>query len=151
MLERILARMCFAALAVAASTAAFAQSYPERPVKIIVPFSPGGSTDVTARLIADGLSRQFHQQFIVENRPGAAGAIGVVAKSNPDGYTLGLSGVGPTAVIPIVDPKLNYNPSRDLDVVAGLSAVDLMLAVRPNFPGTTLKEVLDYAAKNPGR
>ena len=73
-----------------------AQTYPERTVKIIVPFVPGGSTDVTARILAEGLTKAFNQQVIVENKPGASGTVGVdaVAKSRPDGYTLGLSGVG---------------------------------------------------------
>ena len=130
---------------------AHAQTYPERTVKIIVPFVPGGSTDVTARILAEGLTKTFNQQVIVENKPGASGTVGIdaVAKSRPDGYTLGLSGVGPTAIIPMIDPNLPYNPARDLDVVAGLSTVDLMLVTRPDFAHTTLAAVIEFARKNP--
>jgi tripartite-type tricarboxylate transporter receptor subunit TctC len=143
---RVLAGLLLAMWVASAS----AQTYPDHPVRIIVPFVPGGSTDVTARIIAEGLSTTFKQQFVVENKPGAAGTLGVdaVAKSKPDGYTLGLSGVGPTAIIPIVDPKLSYNPSRDLDTIVGLSAIDVVLVARPDFGPKTLRETLDYAKAN---
>ena len=132
---------------------AAAQSYPQRPVRVIVPFVPGGSTDVTARLLADEMSVIFSQQFVVENRPGAAGTTGidVVAKSKPDGNTLGLSGVGPTVVIPMIDPKLPYSPARDLDIVAAISAIDLVLVTRPDFGPRTLQETLDFARANPDK
>lgn len=135
------------------SAPAFAQTYPERPVRIIVPFSPGGSTDVTARVLADGLSKRLKQQFIVENKPGAAGTTGIdlIAKSKPDGYNIGLSGVGPTAIIPMIDPTLPYNPAKDLDTIAVLTAIDLVLVARPNFGPKTLKEVIAYAKANPGK
>ena len=130
-----------------------AQPYPDKSVRLIVPFPPGGATDVTARILADELSTRFKQTFVVENRAGAAGAIGIdqVAKSKPDGYTLGVSGVGPTAIFPILDPKLSYNPARDLDVIAGLSAVDLIFIARNNLPASNMKELLDYARANPGK
>lgn len=130
-----------------------AQTYPDKSVRLIVPFPPGGATDVTARILADELSTRFKQTFVVENRAGAAGAIGIdqVAKSKPDGYTLGVSGVGPTAIFPILDPKLSYNPARDLDVIAGLSAVDLIFIARNNLPASNMKELLDYARANPGK
>ena len=139
------------ALGSAIPAMAHAQAYPERTVKVIVPFVPGGSTDVTARILAEGLTKIFHQQVIVENKPGASGTVGVdaVAKSRPDGYTLGLSGVGPTAIIPMIDPNLPYNPTRDLDVIAGLSTVDLMLVTRADFAHTTLAAVIEFARKNP--
>lgn len=132
---------------------AFAQNYPERPVRIVVPFSPGGSTDVTARVLAEGLTKRLKQQFIVENKPGAAGTTGIdlIAKSKPDGYSIGLSGVGPTAIIPMIDPSLPYSPDRDLDTIAVLTAIDLVLVTRPNFEAKTLKEVIAYAKANPGK
>lgn len=140
-------------LAMQATAPAFAQAYPDKSVRLIVPFPPGGATDVTARVLADELTHRFKQTFVVENRAGAAGAIGIdqVAKSKPDGYTLGVSGVGPTAIFPILDPKLSYNPARDLDVIAGLSAVDLVFIARNNLPANTMKELLDYAKANPGK
>ncbi len=120
---------------------------------MIVPFPPGGATDVTARILADELTAKFKQTFVIENRAGAAGAIGIdqVAKSKPDGYTLGVSGVGPTAIFPIIDPKLSYSPARDLDMIAGLSAVDLFLIARLGFPANNMKELIDYARANPGK
>lgn len=140
-------------LASQATAPAFAQAYPDKSVRLIVPFPPGGATDVTARVLADELTHRFKQTFVVENRAGAAGAIGIdqVAKSKPDGYTLGVSGVGPTAIFPILDPKLSYNPARDLDVIAGLSAVDLVFIARNNLPANTMKELLEYAKANPGK
>ncbi|WP_160170428.1 tripartite tricarboxylate transporter substrate binding protein [Afipia sp. P52-10] len=132
---------------------AHAQTYPDKPVRLIVPFPPGGATDVTGRVLAEELTAYFKQTFVVENRAGAAGAIGIdqVAKAKPDGYTLGVSGVGPTAIFPILDPKLSYNPARDLDVIAGLSAVDLIFAARNNLPANTMKDVIAYARANPGK
>ncbi len=152
---KILLSGLFAALLLtqAPATPAAAQTYPDKSVRLIVPFPPGGATDVTARILADELSTRFKQTFIVENRAGAAGTIGIdqVAKSKPDGYTLGVSGVGPTAIFPILDPKLSYSPARDLDVIAGLSAVDLIFIARNNLPANNMKELLDYARANPGK
>ena len=145
--------VAFLLLTQAEVSPAAAQTYPDKSVRLIVPFPPGGATDVTARILADELSTRFKQTFVVENRAGAAGAIGIdqVAKSKPDGYTLGVSGVGPTAIFPILDPKLSYSPARDLDVIAGLSAVDLIFIARNNLPASNMRELLDYARANPGK
>src|SRR5262245_41212190 len=120
---------------------------------MIVPFPAGGATDVTGRILAEELTARFKQTFIVENRPGAAGTIGIdqVAKSKADGYTLGVSGVGPTAIFPILDSKLSYNPARDLDMIAGLSAVDLFIIARQGFPANNMKELIEYARADPGK
>src|SRR3954470_14567693 len=103
-----------------------AQTYPDKPIKLIVPFAPGGSTDLTGRIVGEALASILKQPVVIENRPGAAATIGIdlVAKSKPDGYTLGVSGVGATAIVPLIDPKLPYQPLRDLDIIAGLSAVE---------------------------
>ena len=108
---------------------------------------------MTARIIGEGLAAELKQPFVIENRPGAAGTIGVdlVAKSKPDGYTIGLSGVGPTSIIPAIDKNLAYNFERDLEVVAGLSAVDGFIVARADFPHKDIKEMLDYARANPGK
>ena len=150
-LQSILAALLMCAPVFANS--AIAQTYPDKPVRVIVPFTPGGSTDLTARIIAEGLGTVLKQSFVVENRPGAAGTIGVdlVAKSKPDGYTIGLSGVGPTSIIPAIDAKLSYNFARDLDVVAGLSAVDGFIVARTQLPQNNIKEVLEFARANPGK
>ena len=128
-----------------------AQTYPDRPVRLIVPFTPGGATDVNARILAAELTSILKQPFVIDNRPGASGSIGIdlVAKAAPDGYTLGVSGVGPTAILPIIDAKLPYNPARDLEVVAGLGRVDFMLVARPGLPVTTLTDLIAYAKANP--
>jgi tripartite-type tricarboxylate transporter receptor subunit TctC len=151
---RLLLSLLLAVLFVHGAAAPLAaQTWPDRSVRMIVPFPAGGATDVTARILAEELTAMFKQTFIVENRPGAAGAIGIdqVAKSKPDGYTLGVSGVGPTAIFAILDPKLSYNPQRDLDMIAGLSAVDLIFAARPGFPANNMKEFIAYAQANPGK
>ncbi len=128
-----------------------AQTYPDRLVRLIVPFTPGGATDVNARILAAELTSILKQPFVIDNRPGASGSIGIdlVAKAAPDGYTLGVSGVGPTAILPIIDAKLPYNPARDLEVVAGLGRVDFMLVARPGLPVTTLTDLIAYAKANP--
>lgn len=151
-------RRCFAAVAtvmlvVLATHPVSAQSYPDKSVRVIVPFPAGGATDATARILADELTARLKQSFIPDNRPGAAGAIGIdqVAKSKPDGYTLGVSGVGPTAIFPALDPKLSYNPARDLDVIAGLSAVDLIFIARNSFGPGDMKQLIKYAQDNPGK
>src|SRR5690606_7045207 len=102
-----------------------AQSYPDKPIRLVVAFTPGGSTDATARIAGEAMSEVLGQSVVSENRPGAAATLGIdlVAKSKPDGYTLGVSGVGATAIIPIIDPKLPYQPARDLDIIAGLNSV----------------------------
>lgn len=130
-----------------------AQTYPDRPVRLIVPFPPGGATDVNARILAAELTALLKQPFVIDNRPGASGTIGIdlVAKAPPDGYTLGVSGVGPTAILPIIDPKLPYNPARDLEIVAGLGRIDFVLVARPGLPVANLPELVAYAKANPGK
>jgi len=132
---------------------ASAQTYPDRAIKMIVPFPPGGATDVTGRIIADAMSASLGQPVVVENRPGAAATIGIdlVAKSKPDGYTLGVAGVGPTAIIPLLDPKLSYQPLRDLDMIAGLNVVDMVFVALPGLKQTSLKDVLDAARAEPDK
>jgi tripartite-type tricarboxylate transporter receptor subunit TctC len=130
-----------------------AQSYPDKPIRLIVPFTPGGSTDATARIVGEAMSEVLGQPVVIENRPGAAATLGIdlVAKSKPDGYTLGVSGVGATAIIPIIDAKLPYQPARDLDVIAGLNSVYGVLVARPDFKSNNIVEVLEYAKANPGK
>lgn len=130
---------------------ATAQNYPDKPVRFIIPFPPGGSTDLTARIIGEAMSASLGQPMVLENRPGAAAAIGIdmVAKAKPDGYTIGISGVGATAIIPIIDPKLSYSPTRDLDMVAGLSLVDGIIVAKPELKQNNMTELLEFARANP--
>ena len=146
-----------AALALAGSpfTAAFAQAdYPNRPVKIVVPFPPGGTSDLMGRLIAEELTRQLKQPFVVDNKAGAGGAIGAdqVAKAAPDGYTLLLSGIGSNALIHgFAAPKPGYDSMRDFVHISQLAAGPNVLVVNPSFPAKTFKEFVAYAKANPGK
>ena len=149
----MLKRLAFllACLFVSAPGELAAQSYPTKPIRLIVPFTPGGSTDATARIVGEAMGQILGQTIVIENRPGAAATVGIdlVAKSKPDGYTLGVSGVGATAIIPIIDPKLPYHPSRDLDVIAGLNSVYGVIIARPDLKANNMVELLDYARANP--
>ena len=128
-----------------------AQSYPTKPIRLIVPFTPGGSTDATARIVGEAMATILGQAVVIENRPGAAATLGIdlVAKSKPDGYTLGVSGVGATAIIPLIDPKLPYHPSRDLDVIAGLNSVYGVIVARPELKQNNMIELFEFARANP--
>jgi tripartite-type tricarboxylate transporter receptor subunit TctC len=131
---------------------AFAQTFPAKPVKIVVPFAPGGNLDVTARLVAESMAKQLGQPFVVENRPGAGGALGseVVAKSPPDGYTL----VAGTTATTIVSPLMVPNPPYGLESFApvGMMAVTpLILEVPAGSPHQDFKSYLAYVKANPGK
>ena len=134
------------------SRIARAQGYPSRPVRIIVPFAPGGSTDITARLIGQWLSERLGQQFIIENRPGAGSNIGteVVVNAPPDGYTLLLVGAS-SAINATLYEKLNFNFLRDITPIAGIISIPFIMAVGPSFPAKTVSEFIAYAKVNPGK
>lgn len=119
---------------------AFAASYPSQAVKIVVPFAPGGTTDVLARLVSDQMHKRFAQPFIVENRPGAAGNVGTaaVAKAAPDGHTLLLGGIGPNAVNPSLFPNIPYDPIRDFTPIALLGIGSNVLVVGPGVPASVV-------------
>jgi tripartite-type tricarboxylate transporter receptor subunit TctC len=128
-------------------TAAFAQNYPARPVKIVVPFPAGGPLDFTARMLADRLTESMKQPFVVENRPGASGNIGTdaVAKAEPDGYTLLLVLDTPLTVNPTLYPKLAFDPVRDFATISTVASFSLMLVVHPSVPVTSVAEFVAYA------
>jgi tripartite-type tricarboxylate transporter receptor subunit TctC len=136
----------------AISRLACAQTYPARPVRIIVPYAPGGTTDIVARLIGQSLSERLGQQFIIENRPGAGGNIGteVVARAPPDGYLV-LLVTTTNAVNATLYEKLNFNFIRDVATVAGLIRTPLVLEVHPAVPAKTVPELIAYAKGNPGK
>lgn len=128
--------------------AAWSQAdFPNRPIKIIVPFPPGGPTDAATRLLAQEMQGILGQPVIVDNKPGAAGAVGIqmVAKSPADGYTLGISGVGPTILLAILDPKLPYKPLTDLSFIGGTGLTELMFVVANHVPATNMQELLKLA------
>jgi tripartite-type tricarboxylate transporter receptor subunit TctC len=136
----------------AVSRIVWAQTYPSRPVRIIVGFAPGGGTDVVARLIAQALSERLGQQFIVENRPGAGTNIATEAVVNkpPDGYTLLLVNAA-NAVNATLYEKLNFDFIRDIAPVAGIVRVSNVLEVHPSVPAKTVPEFIAYAKANPGK
>src|SRR5262245_9063906 len=134
------------------SRIAWAQGYPSRPVRIIVPFAPAGSTDIVARLMAQWLSERLGQQFVIENRPGGGGNIGTeaVVRGSPDGYTLLMVG-GWNAINATLYDKFSFNFIRDIAPVAGISREPYVIAVHPSVPAKTVPEFIAYANANPGR
>src|SRR5882672_447679 len=135
-----------ASLSLALACAALhAQTYPAKPVRLVVPFPPSGGNDVFARIVAQKLSEAWKQQVLVENRPGAGGAVGTefAAKSAPDGYTLLLGHTGTLAINPALYAKPGYDPQRDFAPIALLASAPLVLVVNP---GSTLRSVGDIVA-----
>lgn len=139
-------------LSIAAGGAA-AQAYPAKPVRLLVPFAPGGTTDVLARLLGQRLSEGLGQQFVVENRPGAGGNIGteLAARAPADGYTLVMSFDGTMAINPSVYRKLPFDPQRDLAPVANVAQVPLLIVVHPALPAASIAEFVALAKANPAR
>lgn len=132
---------------------AAAQSWPERPIRMVVPFAAGGGSDSVGRVIAEQLSRALGQQVYVENRPGAGGSIGAaqVAKSPADGYTLLLGSTSEIAQYPHVSGKVPYDPQKDFAPIALIATVPLVLTVSSKLPVHNVKELLEFARKNPGK
>lgn len=145
---RVIALLVFGLMTFAVS----AQSYPAKPVRLIVPAASGTNPDVLARLVGQRLSELLGQAFVVENRPGAGGSIAadVAAKAAPDGYSLLLSDTGPFAIWPALNPKLPYDPVRDFAAVSGLVYVPTVLAVHPSVGASTLQQLIQAAKKRPG-
>src|SRR5215831_18281538 len=129
----------------AVSRFAWAQAYPTRPVRVIVPFAPGGNSDITARLLGQWLSEQLGQPFVVESRPGAAGNIGteVVVRAPPDGYTL-LLATGANASNATLYDKLAFNFIRDIAPVASITRAPFVMEVHPSVPAKTVPEFIAY-------
>ena len=138
--------------AVAAARSAFAQDYPTRAVKIIVPFPAGGSADVVPRIVGEWLSRKWGQPVVIENRPGAAGNIGaeLAYKAEPDGYTLLSAPPPPLVINQNLYPRLNFDPTQ-FEKIAVLVRIPNSLVVTPKFPAKTVAETIAYAKANPGK
>ncbi|WP_238891906.1 Bug family tripartite tricarboxylate transporter substrate binding protein [Achromobacter insuavis] len=141
-----------AALALMAATT-LAHAWPDKPVKIVVPYPPGGNVDVAARLIGPGLQAAFGQPFIVENKPGAGGMIAgeQVARSAPDGYTLFMAANGPLLFSPLIFKRQAYKWDQDFEPISSVSYTPLVLQVRPGLPVKDLGELLALARKEPGK
>ncbi len=143
-----------AGAAVVFAGSAYAQSnYPSRPIRLIVPFAAGGSTDLSARLVAEFAGRELGQTIVVENKGGAGGAVGMeqVARSAPDGYTLGMATVSTHGSNPAVATKLNYDPIKDFAPVTNVVAIPSVFAVHPSVPAKTMQEFIALAKANPGK
>jgi tripartite-type tricarboxylate transporter receptor subunit TctC len=142
--------LLIAALAVPAT--ASAQGYPTKPVRLIIPFTPGGTTDIVGRLIAARLQQGWGQAVVVENRPGAGTVIAteVVAKASPDGYTLGIA-VGALMINPSLRQSLPYDTLKDISGVSLFGIAHLIVAANPSFPANSIAEMIALAKKNPGK
>jgi tripartite-type tricarboxylate transporter receptor subunit TctC len=146
-------RLILQGLLVLAVSAAGAQTFPQRPVRIVVPYPPGSGTDIAARALGQKLTEIWGQQVIVDNRPGAGAIIGVeaVAKAAPDGYTIGIADTGPLAINPALYPKLPYDPARDFAPVTLLAKLPFILVVNPSLPVHNVAELVALAKSKPGQ
>jgi tripartite-type tricarboxylate transporter receptor subunit TctC len=129
----------------------FANEYPSKPIQLLVPFAPGGTTDIIARVISEPLSKSLGQTVIVVNRPGGGGVVGAneVAKATPDGYILGVATVSTTAANPAINPKTPYNPLTDFASITNIAATPNIIAVHPSFPARDYKGFVAELKKNP--
>lgn len=148
-MKRLLASL----LALAFSSAAFAQAYPTKPIRVIIPWPPGGPAEALMRTVSLKMTEVLGQPFVLESRPGANGEIGtaLVAKAAPDGYTILMSHLGPTAISPGLKKDLPYDPLKDFEPVTQIIAGPTLLVVRNGLPVKSVKELIAYAKANPGK
>lgn len=150
---KIFSTVLLFACAAMAGPLVLAQSYPDRPVRIIIPFPPGGATDTLARVVSLKMGKTLGQPIVVENRAGATGAIGsdVIAKASPDGYNLLLATASTHSIAPAINSRLPYDAARDFTPIAQLGSAAAILLVPNNSPAKTVQNLVDIARQDPGR